>query len=88
MSNDSEKNMKKLLQTIYKPAVTSPEFKEGLLERLTNEVGGEARELTIPLWKRPGLWVLIAAVIILAVIAYGIWLPQATVLSASLPPMP
>ena len=88
MNNDSEKNMKKLLQTIYKPAVASSEFRDGLLERLTSEVGGGARELTIPLWKSPRLWVLIASVIILAVIAYGIWLPQATVLSASLPPMP
>ena len=88
MSNDSEKHMKKLLKTIYKPAAASSEFREGLLERLTHELGGEARQLTIPLWRRPGLWALIAAVIILAVIAYGIWLPQATVLSASLPPMP
>lgn len=47
----------------------------GLLERLTNEVGGGARELTIPLWKRAKLWVSIAAVLILAAIGYGIWLP-------------
>jgi len=75
MNNESEKNMKKLLQTTYKPVAASSEFKEGLLERLTDKVSGGARELTIPLWKRSRLWLPIATVLILAAIGYGIWLP-------------
>ena len=75
MNNDSEKNMKKLLQTIYKPVVASSEFREGLLERLAHELSGEARQSAIPLWKQPRLLVPIAVVLILVAIGYGIWLP-------------
>ena len=72
---DSEKKMKKLLQTIYKPVAASSEFREGLLKRLTHEFGSESSELTMPLWKQPRLFVSIAVVLILAAIGYGIWLP-------------
>ena len=67
--------MRELLQAIYKPAVASSEFKEGLLKRLADKVSGEAGELVIPLWRRPKLWVAVAAVFILATIGYGILLP-------------
>jgi Mn2+/Fe2+ NRAMP family transporter len=73
---NSEENMKKLLQAIHKPAVASSEFKEGLLKRLANEVSGELKEATIPLWRRPTFWMVVAGVLILIVIVYGIWLPQ------------
>ncbi len=78
MNINSEENMKKLLQAVCKPVATSSEFKEGLLKRLTHKVSGEARESAIPLWKQAKLWVPIAAVLILAAIGYGIWLPQAS----------
>ena len=67
--------MKKLLQAICRPVVASPEFKEELLKQLIQTVAGKAKGPTIPLWTRPKLWVSIAAVLILATIGYGIWLP-------------
>ena len=75
MNMDSEKHMKNILKTIYKPATASPEFREGLLERLTHELGGDVGQLTIPLWKQPRSFVFIAAVLIIAAIGYGIWIP-------------
>jgi len=75
-NNDSEKDMRKILKTIYKPVAASSEFREGLLERLTHELGGDVRQLTIPLWKQPRLFVSIAAVLIIAAIGYGIWIPH------------
>ena len=77
MNINSEENMKKLLQAVCKPVAASSEFKERLLKHLTHKVSGEAKEATIPLWKQPKLWVPIAAVIILAAIGYGMWLPLA-----------
>jgi anti-sigma-K factor RskA len=74
MSINSEKNMKKLFQEIYKPAVASPEFKEELFKRLADEVGGEAKEATISLWRRPKFWLAVAVVLILVAISYGIWI--------------
>ena len=76
MNINSEENMKKLLQAVCKPVVASAEFKEEVLKRLTYKVGGTDRGLPPPLWRQPKLWVSIAAVLILATIGYGIWLPQ------------
>ena len=70
-----EENMKKLFQAIYKPVVASSEFKDRLLQQLTTEVSAKTRDLAIPLWRRAKFWVPIAAVLVLAVIGYGIWLP-------------
>jgi len=70
-----ENDMKKLFQAIYKPVVVSPEFKDELLKQLTTEVNTKTEVLAIPLWKRPKLWVAIAAVLVVAAIGYGIWLP-------------
>jgi len=75
MNMDSGKGMGKILKTIYKPAAASSEFREGLLECLTHELGGDARQLTIPLWKQPRLFVSIAVVLTIAAIGYGIWIP-------------
>ncbi len=88
MNINSEENMKKLLQAVFKPVVASSEFKERLLKRLTHGVGGAAKGAPRPLWRQPKLWVSIAAAVILAVIAYGIWLPQVAVPGITLPPTP
>lgn len=74
-SNDSGKGMKKILKALYEPVAASSEFREELLERLTHEFGGDARQLTIPLWKQPRLFVAIATALIIAAIGYGIWIP-------------
>jgi hypothetical protein len=84
MNINSEDNMKELLQAIYKPVAASPKFKKRLLKRLADKVSGEAREPAIPLWRRPKLWVAVAAVLILAAIGYGVWLPSKGV--ANIPP--
>ena len=75
---DYEEKMKKLFRAIYKPVKASPEFKDGLLKQLTTEVSAKSEASAIPLWKRPKLWVSIAAVLAVAAIVYGIWLPLAS----------
>jgi hypothetical protein len=87
MNIKSEENMKELLQAIYKPVAALPKFKKGLLKRLADKVSGEAKEATISLWRRPKLWVAVAAVLILAAIGYGVWLPFEGVANAR-PPAP
>ena len=72
----SEENMRHLLQTIYRPAAASSQFKKRLLERLTHDLVGEAKSSAQPLLKQLRLWVAIAAALILTVIGYGVWLPQ------------
>lgn len=70
---NNEENIRRLLKSARQPAVTSPELKERLAERLKLEA---ERSLTAsyPVWKRPKLWVPIAAATISAVIGYGVWL--------------
>jgi hypothetical protein len=67
----SEDEIRELLKSVYLPAAPSPEFKNQLLQNLTHRGG-----ITPPLWKKPRLWVPIAASAISAVIGYGIWLGQ------------
>ena len=40
MSLNREDNIRRLLKLVYKPVAASPEFKEGLLERLRQIVSG------------------------------------------------
>ena len=70
---DKDEDVRRLLKSVYKPAVPSAEFKERLLERLRREVSATK---TVPhsRWGRPRLWVPIAASIISVAIGYGIWL--------------
>ncbi len=76
---DYEENMKKLFQAIYKPVAASPEFKDRLLKHLVTEVSARAEVLAIPLWKQLKLWIPITAILVLAAIAYGIWLPLTSI---------
>lgn len=76
---DYEENMKKLFQAIYKPVAASPEFKDRLLKHLVTEVSAGAEVLAIPLWRQLKLWIPITAILVLATIAYGIWLPLTSV---------
>jgi len=70
---NNEENITKLLKSACQPAVTSPELKERLIERLRLEAE-RSLSVSYPVWKRPKLWVPIAAATISAVIGYGIWL--------------
>jgi hypothetical protein len=83
MSSYSEEKLRELLKTIYKPVFASPEFRNGMLKRLSDEISGEAKEATITLWKQPKLWVAVAAVLILAAIVYGIWISPTEIASTS-----
>ncbi len=76
---DYEENMKKLFQAIYKPVTASPEFKDRLLKHLATEVSARAEVLATPLWRQLKLWIPITAILVLATIAYGIWLPLTSV---------
>lgn len=70
---NNEENIRRLLKSACQPAVTSPELKERLIERLRFEAE-RSLSVSYPVWKRPKLWVPIAAATISAVIGYGIWL--------------
>jgi hypothetical protein len=72
MNINTEEEMKRLLQAVCKPVAASPEFKERLLKRLTQEVSGGAITPPRALWLRPVLWAPIAAAVALALIAYFI----------------
>jgi len=84
---DYEENIKKLFQAIYKPVAASPEFKDRLLKHLVTEVSARAEVLAIPLWRRLKLWIPVTAILVLAVIAYVIWLPLTSVPTVT-PPAP
>lgn len=71
---NSEEDVRRLLKSACEPVVTSPELKERLFERLRLEADRAALSASHPVWRRPKLWVPIAAVIISAVIGYGVWL--------------
>ncbi len=76
---DYEENMKKLFQTIYKPVAASPEFKDRLLKHLATAISARAEVVAIPLWRQLKLWIPVTAILVLATIAYGIWLPLTSV---------
>ena len=87
MNINSEENIKKLLQAACKPAVASSQFKEQLLKRLIHTIGITSKTSLRPLWRQPRLWApIITAALILAAIAYGLWLPQTAIPGVTPPP--
>ena len=72
MNINTEEEMRRLLQAVCKPVAASPEFKERLLKRLTQEVSGGAIAPPRPLWLKPVLWAPVAAAVVLALIGYFI----------------
>ena len=75
----TDENIKKMLKSAFKPSALSPEYREQLLKDLIVVGDSAVLRLTRPLWKKPDLWAAIAAVIILAIISYGVWLPHTVV---------
>ena len=67
--------MKKLIEQIYDKVEVPPDYKMDLLDRLLVTRGDVVVAQGESLLGRPGLWVLLAATAILAVIIYGLWLP-------------
>ena len=72
-NNDEE--IERLLRSVCRPTAPSPQFREQLLKQLVSETVGSVVMVNQPLWKQKRLWLFAAAVIILAVIIYGIQLP-------------
>jgi len=68
-------NTEKTLQDAFEPTTLSAEYRNQLLKELIATASGNMKTVNTSLWKKPDLWVAVAAVIVLAVIAYGIWLP-------------
>ena len=69
----SEESISKILESICEHASPSYEYRVKLLQDLKHAVN--VQEAPRPLWKLTD-WAIVTAVIILAIIAYGIWLPQ------------
>ena len=76
MSNidfNSDKDIHNILESEYEQVSPSSEYRSRLLQELKQ--AAIMPETSRPLWRMTD-WAIIAAIIILAIIAYGLWLPQ------------
>jgi hypothetical protein len=62
-----------MLNLAYGKTSPTPEYRERLLNELKQVAGAEV--IRRPLWKTTD-WMIIAAIIIIFMIIYGLWLPQ------------
>lgn len=67
--------MKKIIEQLYAKVEVPLDYRIKLLDRLVSVRGDVAIAQGEALRRRPGRWVLLAAIIILALIIYGLWLP-------------
>ena len=67
--------MKKIIRQSYDIIEAPSPFKEELLNTLLEPRDGIMDRMGDRFWKKPGFLVSMAAVIIVAIIVYGIWLP-------------
>ncbi len=74
MDFNNEEEIGRLVKSACKPAVPSPELKEGLRRRLTLEAGSAVLSTGHSLvgWTRSGL--IAATAVVSGAIGYGIWL--------------
>ena len=85
MNTNNEQNIREILQATCRPIAASSQFKIRVLKRLGEMMRTPVRQLPPPLWRQPKLLISVAVAIVLAVIAYGLWLPQIVVQSMTLP---
>ena len=67
--------MKKIIEQSYSRVEAPSPFREQLHSELLISSGGIMDKMGNRFWKKPGFLALIAVVIIVAVIIYGVWLP-------------
>lgn len=67
--------MKRVIEQSYSRVNAPSPFKEQLLSELLESGDGIMSKISSKFWKKPGFLASITAVIIVAVIVYGIWLP-------------
>ena len=70
---NGEKSINNILESVYEQASPPSEYRERLLQELKHAAA--LMETPRPLWRMTD-WAIIAAIIILTIIAYGLWLPQ------------
>ncbi|MCJ7769494.1 MAG: hypothetical protein MUO92_03335 [Dehalococcoidales bacterium] len=70
---NNEERVNSMLGSAYGQTSPLPEYKMRLLQDLKK--AASAKVVRRPLWRMTD-WAIIAAVIILMIIIYGIWLPQ------------
>ena len=68
-----EKSISAKLESAYEQVSPPSEYRERLLQELKH--AATVQEAPRPLWRMTD-WAIITAAIILAIIAYGIWVPQ------------
>lgn len=71
---NNEEDIRKMLQSAYKPVVMSPELKEQLLEHFKAEASGASFSTSRPLRGRPRAWIPVVLALISGAIGYGAWL--------------
>ena len=70
--------MEKLVKKAYTRVQAPRQYRADLLGVL---IGGDILAIKgDSIWRKPGFWVLVAAIIIVAVLIYGFWLPNHTTL--------
>jgi hypothetical protein len=70
---NSDKGISNILESVHEQASIPSEYRERLLQELKH--AATVMETPRPLWRMTD-WAIIAAVIILTIIAYSLWLPQ------------
>ena len=74
MDFNNEEEIGTLLKSACKPAVPSPELKEGLRRRLTLEAGSAVLSTGPSPVGRTRSGLIVAAVVVSGAIGYGVWL--------------
>ena len=70
-----DENTEKTLQEAFGPTTLSAEYRNQLLKDLITKMSSNMKASKSRFWKKPELWIAVTAVVVLSVIAYGIWLP-------------
>ena len=67
--------MRKIIEQSYNPIEVPAQFREQLLGELLESSDSLMGKMSNNFWKKPNLLASVAAVIIVAIIIYGIYLP-------------
>ena len=67
--------MEKLIRKVYGSVRVPNDYRMQLLSELAGLGGDDMVAKKESIWTRPGFWAILAAIIIIAVIVYGFWLP-------------
>ncbi len=68
----NEEKTREILGEAYRRMTFPSEYRDRLLQNIIDNVNTRGK---VRLWELPSFWAIIVAVVIVAIIVYGIWLP-------------